>query len=190
MFETGDQDNTMTQATMEKQTSVIFGWAFDSNLGWIAVATDTEEITGLKFGYDDATSALSSLVLDVNNILDRPSKQLLDWQKLIVRMASGKQIDIADVPVRMKSATTFAGIVQRMCREIPWGQVMSYGELAAQAGSPRAARAVGTVMRTNCIPLLIPCHRVVAATGLGGYSAAGGISAKQKLIEMERAKSS
>jgi methylated-DNA-[protein]-cysteine S-methyltransferase len=64
---------------------------------------------------------------------------------------------------------------------------MTYGELAAKAGSPRAARAVGSCMARNRIPLVIPCHRVVPSGGrLGSFSAPGGSETKRRLIDMER----
>jgi methylated-DNA-[protein]-cysteine S-methyltransferase len=67
---------------------------------------------------------------------------------------------------------------------IPYGVVRSYGELALRAGYPRAARAVGTVCRTNKYPIIIPCHRVVGANGLGGY--AYGSEMKKELLRLEK----
>ena len=64
---------------------------------------------------------------------------------------------------------------------------MRYGTLARRAGSPRGARSVGTVMAKNRFPLLVPCHRVVAGSRLGGFSAAGGVALKRQLLEMEAA---
>ncbi len=80
----------------------------------------------------------------------------------------------------------FSQRVLRTCYSIPAGCVMTYGELAAQVGSPRAARAVGGAMAANRWPLLIPCHRVVGSGGrLTGYSGRGGLQTKKQLIEME-----
>jgi methylated-DNA-[protein]-cysteine S-methyltransferase len=65
---------------------------------------------------------------------------------------------------------------------------MTYGALAATAGHPRAARAVGNCMAGNCVPLIVPCHRVVRAGGdIGPYSAAEGSATKRRLLEMEAA---
>ncbi len=73
-------------------------------------------------------------------------------------------------------------VLDTLVREVPWGEVVSYGELAALAGRPRAARAAGSAMRSNPIPFVIPCHRVVAAGHkIGGYG--GGRNA----IALERA---
>ena len=64
----------------------------------------------------------------------------------------------------------FTSRVRRACALIPWGETRTYGQLAQSAGSPKASRAVGQAMRRNPLPLLIPCHRVVSASGLGGYA--------------------
>ncbi|HSH00265.1 MAG TPA: methylated-DNA--[protein]-cysteine S-methyltransferase [candidate division Zixibacteria bacterium] len=69
--------------------------------------------------------------------------------------------------------------------KIPYGQTRSYGEVAAMVGNPRACRAVGNANATNPLPLVIPCHRVVAAHGLGGYG--GGEALKKRLLELEGA---
>ena len=70
--------------------------------------------------------------------------------------------------------------------QVPYGQTTTYGRLAAKAGRPRAARAVGTVMNRNPIPIVLPCHRVVGSTGsLVGY--AGGLHVKRALLTLEGA---
>lgn len=72
------------------------------------------------------------------------------------------------------------------CHRIPAGTTVTYGELAMRAGSPKAARAVGIAMANNRWPILIPCHRVVGASGkLTGYSGAGGLATKRSLLELE-----
>jgi methylated-DNA-[protein]-cysteine S-methyltransferase len=67
---------------------------------------------------------------------------------------------------------------------VPYGETTTYGALAAQVGAPRAARAVGTVMNRNPIPIVLPCHRVIGASGsLVGY--AGGLETKERLLRLE-----
>lgn len=92
-----------------------------------------------------------------------------------------------DLPLAPGPLTPFANRVQQELNKVPYGAVVSYGHLAALAGSPRASRAVGGVMSANPLPLLVPCHRVVNADGrIGHYSAAHGSSTKAWLIEFER----
>ena len=78
----------------------------------------------------------------------------------------------------------FHGKVLAAARRIPYGRTATYGELAARAGSPRAARAVGQAMARNPVPLVVPCHRVVAGGGgLGGFG--GGLDLKRRLLDLE-----
>lgn len=79
--------------------------------------------------------------------------------------------------------TPFAAGTMEALRRVPAGTTVTYGGLARLAGRPGAARAVGNVMASNPVPLLVPCHRVVAAAGLGGFS--GGLDLKKKLLRLE-----
>lgn len=92
-----------------------------------------------------------------------------------------------DLPLVLPAGSEFYRRVVQSLSEIPYGEILTYGELAARAGSPHAARAVGRVMATNPLPIIIPCHRVVAAGGLtGGYSGGGGVDTKRWLLDFER----
>jgi methylated-DNA-[protein]-cysteine S-methyltransferase len=91
-----------------------------------------------------------------------------------------------ELPVDLRLARDFGRRVLEELRRVPFGRTTTYGRLAAQAGRPRAARAVGTVMNRNPIPIVVPCHRVVGANGsLVGY--AGGIERKLTLLRLEGA---
>lgn len=86
----------------------------------------------------------------------------------------------------LERRTSFQQKVLHACRQIPRGETRSYQELAEKVGSPKAARAVGQVMASNCFPLFIPCHRVVATgSKLGGFSAPGGVDTKRQLLAWE-----
>jgi methylated-DNA-[protein]-cysteine S-methyltransferase len=79
-------------------------------------------------------------------------------------------------------------VLQALAAEVPYGQVASYGELAARVGRPGASRAVGGAVASNPIPIIVPCHRVLrTGGGLGGYSGAGGIDTKRTLLALEGA---
>lgn len=76
-------------------------------------------------------------------------------------------------------------VYETLQRDVRWGETVSYGELAEMAGRPRAARAVGNAMSRNPVPIVVPCHRVIATGGgMGGYT--GGIERKQRLLALER----
>lgn len=92
-----------------------------------------------------------------------------------------------DLPLRAQG-TDFEQRVLRALAQIPYGTVATYGELATRAGSPGAARAIGRVMARNRIPIVLPCHRVVAASGLGGFAGAACLlDVKRALLEREGA---
>jgi len=88
-----------------------------------------------------------------------------------------------DLPVS-SSAGPFQTTVLDFIRTIPQGEVRTYAEVATAVGKPGAARAVGNTMACNLVPIIVPCHRVVAARGLGGYS--GGLDKKEFLLDLER----
>jgi methylated-DNA-[protein]-cysteine S-methyltransferase len=91
-----------------------------------------------------------------------------------------------DVEVELESPTAFRRALAETLRAVPRGEVVTYGELAALAGRPGAARAAGTFCASNALPILIPCHRVVAADGIGPYGSLG-VAYKRRLLELEGA---
>jgi methylated-DNA-[protein]-cysteine S-methyltransferase len=94
----------------------------------------------------------------------------------------GQRTDF-DEPLDLQGATHFQARVWSIVRAIPYGQVRSYGWVAAQARSPRAARAVGQVMANNPFPIIVPCHRVVGqAGGLTGFGAMEGVVMAGNLV--------
>ena len=96
--------------------------------------------------------------------------------------------DFRDVAVDLDEAAPFARQVYEAARRIPAGQTRTYGELAASAGRPGAARAVGQALGKNPVALIIPCHRVLAAGGkAGGFSAHGGLTTKARMLALEGA---
>jgi methylated-DNA-[protein]-cysteine S-methyltransferase len=91
-----------------------------------------------------------------------------------------------DLPLDLEGQTPFRTKVLHACAKIPFGKVLTYGSLAATAGSPKAARAAGGAMANNPIALIIPCHRVVGGDkGLHGFSSPGGLKTKAILLRNE-----
>lgn len=116
------------------------------------------------------------------------SKTQEQWLKL-TRAALAQILDGEEPlnvpPLDDANGTEFQRAVWRALTEIPRGETRTYTEIAAAIGRPRAVRAVGSACGTNRIPLLIPCHRVVGANGLGGFS--GGLEWKKRLLAAEAA---
>ena len=103
------------------------------------------------------------------------------------RYFAGERIDFSMVPVDLGAQEVFFRQVYEAVRQIGWGQTTTYGSVAkALGGGPETARDVGQAMARNPVPLIIPCHRVLAAGGkVGGFSAPGGAVAKQHMLELE-----
>jgi methylated-DNA-[protein]-cysteine S-methyltransferase len=166
-------------------------YVFPSELGWMALAWSDQRLTRFSFGHPSAAAAIASLDADDEwTASDR--RQVPDWiAELVGRLqayAAGNDEPFDDVPLDLSHLSAFQGRVVRCCRRIGRGRVRTYGELAAAAGSPGAARAVGNVMAQNRYPIIVPCHRVVGSGGaLGGFSARDGISMKRRMLDMEGA---
>jgi methylated-DNA-[protein]-cysteine S-methyltransferase len=108
----------------------------------------------------------------------------------IRRYLSGERVDFTAVALDLSDAGAFHRRVYEAVRSVGWGETMTYAELAQRAGSPGAARAVGQALSQNPIAVVIPCHRVLASDGgLGGFSAHGGVAAKERLLELEGTRS-
>jgi methylated-DNA-[protein]-cysteine S-methyltransferase len=158
---------------------------FPSDLGWMAVVLAGAVVKQLTFGHSsaDAARAACDRGLLEHAKLGSPDLPLV---RRLRAYASGKAVDFRGVRVDPGPVGNFQRCVLEHCRRIPYGHTASYAELAAEAGFPRAARAVGNCMAANPVPLIVPCHRVVRSDGRpGSFSAPGGSSMKRRLLEME-----
>ena len=97
---------------------------------------------------------------------------------------AGEAVELSDVPLDLEPLSHFQRTVTTVLRQVPRGEVVTYGELAALAGRPRAQRAAGSVCARNPFMFLVPCHRVVAANGIGSYGSAG-TGIKRRLLALE-----
>lgn len=159
--------------------------AFPTTLGWFAMLGGGGVLRRMTFGHASEGAAITAL-----GIAERDDVRIGGWNRPLVRRiqayAKGARDDFRDVQIDWGTQTEFQRQVLRRCRQIRYGKTMTYGELAARVGRPGAARAVGQCMAGNRIPLVVPCHRVIGAnSGLGGYSAEGGIETKRRLLRLE-----
>jgi methylated-DNA-[protein]-cysteine S-methyltransferase len=157
----------------------------DTPLGWMAIVGCDNVLEQLSFGHPSAQAAVRALDPALAGTATRGT-----WNPSLVRRllayAAGRPADFSDVLIDPGPLSAFQRQVIQHCRQIPYGKTLSYGELAAKAGSSRAARAVGNCMATNRIPLVVPCHRVLPASGQPGrFSAPGGVKMKRRLLAME-----
>jgi methylated-DNA-[protein]-cysteine S-methyltransferase len=101
----------------------------------------------------------------------------------IERYLGGERVTFADYEIDWSGYTAFQRAVLEATRTIPYGETRTYGEIAAAVGKPRGARAVGQALGKNRTCIVVPCHRVVGAKGLGGFS--GGLRWKKRLLRLE-----
>jgi len=104
----------------------------------------------------------------------------------IQALLAGTRADLSSVRLDMDEVPAFHRRIYEAARAIPPGSTLSYGEVAVRAGTPGAARAVGQALGRNPFPIVVPCHRVLAARGrMGGFSAHGGVRTKARLLSIE-----
>jgi O-6-methylguanine DNA methyltransferase len=121
-------------------------------------------------------------------VADEVSRRGADFVPALVRRIrehlEGRRTHYDDLDLDLEWCTPFQTSLAHALRRVPWGDVVSYGELAALAGRPRAARAAGTFCAENRFSLFVPCHRVVGANGIGGYGETG-VAVKRRLLALE-----
>lgn len=165
------------------------GWfIFPTTPGYCGISWHEQGVT--TFLLPEATPARIQRELQSTTGIKNPAVTLPAWIRVLVQQVKlhmkGKLQDFSAVPVDVNFATPFMQAVYAESQRIPAGSVISYAQLAERLGNPGAVRAVGTALGKNRIPLIIPCHRVIAAAGkIGGFSANGGILAKAILLECE-----
>jgi methylated-DNA-[protein]-cysteine S-methyltransferase len=159
---------------------------FDTAVGPCGVAWSEHGLTRLQLPESDRSATEGRL----RRSAARESKAVPpEIGRLIADIQSymaGHRVDFASVAIDLTEVEPFQQQVYTAARSVPWGQTVSYGELARQTGSPGAARAVGHALSRNPVPIIIPCHRILAkGHRIGGFSAPGGIFTKERLLALE-----
>lgn len=156
----------------------------ESPLGLIYFAVNQNGLCSLDFGVteDYFINRLNPLARTEQN-----PAALANYARQLSEYFTGKR-KAFDLPVDLSSLTPFQRSVLQVAISIPAGSVWTYGQVAQHIGRPKASRAVGQALGSNPIPIVIPCHRVIASDGsLTGYSAGAGIASKKWLLQMEGA---
>ncbi len=157
---------------------------FKTRWGWMGVSYTEKGLLALTLPKESVEEAVRSLEQESKGPLkpgNGPRKRL---QKKFETYFSGKPVTF-DEPLDLERATPFQREVWKALQAIPWGRLRSYKEIAEAIGRPTAPRAVGQAVGSNPLPIIIPCHRVIAHDGsLGGYAA--GLGWKKKLLALER----
>lgn len=155
----------------------------DSPLGPLWIAAGRQGVALIHFGRRPEPRALARLArLGIATGAAR-ARSVPPVARELAEYFAGRRRRFG-IPVDLRGLTTFQRRVLRATSRIPYGEVATYRAIAISAGSPNAARAVGSALRANPVPLLVPCHRVVGSDGsLGGYS--GGRRQKRALLALE-----
>ncbi len=151
----------------------------DSPIGRILLLGDGAHVTLLEIeGLRGFRTAVPTPELGSDSVLDAAAVQLAEY------FHDGRRS--FTVPVLLQG-TAFQQQIWLQLREIPWGETRTYGELGIASGRPTAGRAVGGAVGANPVPLLVPCHRVLAGDRrITGYSAGAGVTTKAQLLDLER----
>src|SRR5262245_36463885 len=160
---------------------------FDTAIGSCAIVWGERGILGLQLPSADETSTIARLKRRYRDAEQgEPTPEVRKTIAEIVALLRGERRDLSGVALDMERIPQFERSVYEIARTIPPGEVITYGEIAKRLGDPMLAQAVGTALGQNPFPIVVPCHRVVAAgSKLGGFSAPGGAKTKRRMLAIE-----
>ncbi len=156
----------------------------NTRLGWLALTCSQKGLVLLTLPQKSRSAALSQMKYYIDAGME-DATAFDDLAQRLQRYFDGERVLFPD-RLDLSGATAFQRAVWSMARAIPYGETRSYAWVAGSIGRPLAVRGVGGALARNRIPIIVPCHRVVASDGgLGGFS--GGLELKRHLLELERA---
>ena len=167
-----------------KESKIVWWDCFRVSGGWMGTVWTSRGVRSVTFPRRSFSDARRATISAVSPLEGRWMKRRMPWRNQLSGLAKG----VRGSPVRLDLVGTppFSRSVWKVTASIPRGQTRSYQWVARRLGSPRAMQAVGQALKRNPVPLLVPCHRVIRASGqLGGFS--GGRGWKRKLLEAEGA---
>ncbi len=163
---------------------------FDTAIGRCGVAWGERGLLGIQLpeSSDAATRARLRKKAPTAQI-SAPPEYVVHSCDAMTELLNGKAVDLSFVPLDLVHVSEFNRSVYDITRAIPPGETLTYGEIAIRLGDKLLSRAIGQALGQNPFPIVIPCHRVLAANGkTGGFSANGGVATKFRMLAIERAK--
>ncbi len=161
---------------------------FETALGRCGIAWSERGIVGVQLPEQAGAERARLLRRFLDAVEGSPPAAVRDAIDSITALLGGEPVDLGGVVLDMKDVPDFDRSVYEAARRIPRGEIRTYGEIAAEIGDPDAARAVGQALGRNPCPIVVPCHRVLAADGKpGGFSAHGGVATKLRMLAIEGA---
>jgi len=175
----------LTNRVAERGLADISYAPVDSPFGELLLAASEQGLLRLAFPEEDSDAVLERLAARVSPRIVEALAQLDPIRRELDEYFEGRRREF-ELPLDWTLVGPFGRRVLGATAQIPYGRVLTYTEIAAEAGSPRGSRAAGNALGANPIPIVVPCHRVLRGSGaLGGY--AGGLDRKQFLLELEEA---
>ena len=167
----------------------VDGYAlFDTAIGRCGIAWNDGRIAAVQLPERDHATTLVRLRRRAPPPERTPPPPIQDVIDRVVALLDGESVDLSGVDLADEELSDTDRRVYAVARTIPPGETMTYGTVAARVGTAGDARAVGQAMGRNPFPIIVPCHRVVAADGeLGGFSAEGGTETKRRMLVIEGA---
>ena len=157
---------------------------FETRLGLCGIAWSDQGITRFRLPDTDRGAVEKSFGVKARPTV--PPPHVVAAVAEAKRYFGGERIDFSALGLDLASVEPFRRSIYDALRAVAWGETVTYGELAKRAGAPGAAQEVGVAMARNPVPLIIPCHRVLAAGGkIGGFSAPGRTETKQRMLALE-----
>ena len=160
---------------------------FPTTLGPCAIVWGATGVLGVLLPERDEGNTRESLRRRWPEAVEAaPPAAVEDVIARIVALLAGEKVGFADTVLDLSAVPDFHRRVYEIARSIPPGETLTYGEIARRLGSPNDARAVGQALGRNPWPVILPCHRVLAASGrTGGFSAPGGVDTKMRILSIE-----
>jgi methylated-DNA-[protein]-cysteine S-methyltransferase len=161
---------------------------FETATGFCGIAWSDFGVTRFQLPTKSAEAAERTLLRRAPDAKRaEPPPEVAEVVAKVTRYFRGEATDFSDVRLDLGDRNAFFGQIYAAARKVAWGETTTYGSLAKLLGAgPEAARDVGEAMAKNPVPLIIPCHRVLAAGGkIGGFSAPGGSTTKIRMLELE-----
>lgn len=154
--------------------------------GFIALTAEDGKLTQSTLPRPTREQAIASLKAGLAPSYVEDEAAFGDLPNRLKRYFEGERVDFSDIEIDLSAFGPFHAAVMQACREIPYGELATYKDLAISAGSAAACRAAGSAMARNSMPIIVPCHRVVASGGkIGGFSS--GLEWKRELLRLEGA---
>ena len=180
---TDARERLMSRARREGLETVGYG-VVDSPLGKLWIAVGPKGVLAIHYGAEPSAPELARIVRSYGPGVLPDARRADPIARQLDQYFNGKRRDF-DVAVDLSPLTDFQRRILGATARVPFGNVSTYAKVAAKAGSEKASRAAGQALSANPIPIVVPCHRIVASDGsLGGY--AGGLDAKRRLLGLER----